>query len=149
MIVRTLYTGGTFDILHYGHLDFLARCKKLAERVVVSLNDDDFIYKFKGEYPIMNYEERKKTLEHCKYVHQVVKNVGGIDSKVAIEQVKPSIIAVGTDWACKDYYSQMSFDQKWLDDKEISLVYIPYGDSSVMSTTEIKRRIRNEDRCDR
>lgn len=147
--MRTLYTGGTFDVLHYGHLDFLKRCSLIADNVVVALNDDNFIEKFKGNPPVMSYEERKKSLEHCCYVNRVVKNIGGKDSKISIEAVNPSIIAVGTDWASRDYYSQMGFTQDWLDEKGICLVYIPYGDPSIMSTTEIKRRIKNEDRRNR
>jgi glycerol-3-phosphate cytidylyltransferase len=148
--MMTLYTGGTFDVLHYGHLDFLKRCRILSGNVVVALNDDDFIEKFKGNPPIMSYKERKKSLEHCPYIDRVVRNIGGNDSKISIEQINPSIIAVGTDWASRDYYSQMGFTQEWLDEKGICLVYIPYGDPSIISTTEIKRRIlENENRSDR
>ena len=148
--VKVLYTGGTFDVLHYGHLDFLKRCKILADTVVVALNTDDFVGQFKGSKPVMTFKERKKSLEHCQYVDAVVPNSGGKDSKPSISEVNPSIIAVGTDWASRDYYSQMGFSQDWLDLMGICLVFIPYGDPSIISTTEIKRRIlENENRCDR
>ena len=143
---RTLYTGGTFDVFHYGHMNFLRQCSKISDRVVVSLNTDDFIYQYKGKYPIMTYEERKKSLEFCKFVDEVIPNVGGSDSKPAILQIKPQIVAIGDDWAKRDYYTQMQFTQEWLDENDIVLVYLAY--TRGISTTEIKNRILNGTRND-
>lgn len=133
-----VYTGGTFDILHFGHVNFLKQCAKLGE-VVVSLNTDWFIEHYKGKRPVMSFDERKRSLEECQYVSKVIENGGNADSKIAIMKVKPDIIAIGDDWAKKDYYAQMNFTQKWLDDHDILLVYLPY--TKDISTTEIKRRI--------
>ncbi len=91
VMIKTLYTGGTFDVFHYGHMNFLRQCSKIADKVVVSLNTDEFIEYYKGKPPIMNYEERKKSLEFCKFVDEVIPNVGGADSKPSILQVKPHI----------------------------------------------------------
>ena len=76
----------------------------------------------------------------CRYVDGVVFNVGGTDSKVAIELVNPDYIVVGSDWANKDYYSQMNFTQEWLDERNIGLIYIPY--SKDISSSQIKNRIK-------
>ena len=78
-------------------------------------------------------------LKACKYVDQVIANSGGADSKPTILQVNPNIVAIGSDWAKKDYYKQMQFTQDWLDDKDISLIYIPY--TKGISSTEIKTRL--------
>lgn len=137
--MKTLYTGGTFDVLHFGHLNFLKKCRLLAKNVIVSLNTDEFIKEFKGSSPIMTYAEREQSLNHCQYVDKVIPNLSGNDSKPSILQAAPDIIAVGDDWAHKDYYSQMQFTQSWLDDNNIALVYVPYTQG--ISTTEIKRRL--------
>ena len=137
--MKTLYTGGTFDLLHFGHFSFLRQCRTLAERVIVSLNTDEFIEEFKGAAPILSYDERREGLLRCQYVDGVVANVGGADSKPAIEEVKPDIIAVGDDWVKKDYYTQLGLTQNWLDDRGITLVYLPY--TRGISSSEIKRRI--------
>lgn len=137
-----LYTGGTFDLFHSGHVNFLKGCKKISDTVIVSLNTDDFVKKYKGNTPIMSYEERKEILLGCKYVDQVIENSNGEDSKPAILSVNPQIIAIGDDWAKKDYYKQMSFTQQWLDDNDILLVYIPY--KLGISSTELKKRILNK-----
>ena len=136
-----LYTGGTFDLFHSGHVNFLYHCKKLSDRVVVSLNTDEFIEEYKGKKPILSYNDRKKVLQACKYVDYVAENIGGKDSKLSISSVNPDIIAIGDDWAKKDYYKQMGFTQKWLDENDITLLYIPYTQN--ISTTQIKSKILN------
>jgi len=134
----TIYTGGTFDLFHSGHVNLLRRCSELGY-VVVSLNTDEFIEGYKGKPPVLSYQEREAVLKSCKYVDQVIPNVGGSDSKIAIELAQPDYIAIGSDWAKRDYYAQMGFDQDWLDARGIGLVYIPY--TKGVSSTNIKGRI--------
>jgi len=138
--MKTLYTGGTFDLFHYGHVNFLKKCKQLADFVVVSLNTDTFVAEYKTS-TVMNYKERETSLLYCPYVNKVIPNTFGQDSKPTILCVKPDIIAVGDDWAHRDYFEQMSFTQKWLDDNNIVLVYIPY--TKGISTSDIKKRIKD------
>lgn len=135
---EVVYTGGTFDCLHVGHVELIQRCARLG-RVVVALNTDEFIERYKGQKPLFNYSERESQLRRLEEVSEVIPNEYGEDSRPTIEVVNPDYIAIGSDWAEKDYYSQMGFDQKWLDERDIALIYIPRpGD---ISTTEIKRRI--------
>jgi cytidyltransferase-like protein len=135
-----VYTGGTFSALHAGHINFFWRVKKLFPdcKLIVSLNTDEFVKEYKGEYPAFNYLEREEHLKMCGYVDQVISNIGGKDSKPAILQVHPDVIAVGSDWLEKDYCKQMDFTPKWLEDNNIALIYIP--NMRVVSTTEIGRR---------
>lgn len=139
----TVYTGGTFDLFHAGHVQFLKRCAEIGD-VVVALNTDEFITEYKRKPPIMSYSERSIVLGACRYVSDVIPNIDGADSKTSIELVNPDIIAVGTDWARKDYYAQMSFSQDWLDERNIGLLYIPY--TVGVSTTELKRRVGDRNR---
>ncbi len=133
---KIVYTGGTFEIPHIGHFSFL-RKSAVFGKVIVSLNTDEFIKEYKGHAPVFTYKEREEFLRKIPYVYDVVPNIGGADSKPAIELVKPDVITIGSDWAKKDYYAQMQFTQKWLDDKKISLIYIPYTEN--ISTTKIKQ----------
>jgi len=133
-----LYTGGTFDLFHSGHVNFLKHCKKISDKVVVSLNTDEFIERYKGKKPIISYDDRKIVLLACKYVDDVIENINGEDSKPSILSVSPNIIAVGDDWAKKDYYKQMNFTQKWLDENDITLIYIPYKEG--ISSSDIRKR---------
>lgn len=141
-----VYTGGTFDLFHSGHCNLLKKCKEIAGhngKVVVSLNTDKFIFDYKKSFPICNFEERKTVLLACKYVDEVIENIGGKDSKTSILIVNPNIIVVGSDWAEKNYYEQMNFTQDWLDSKNIALAYVPY--TKVISTTKIKEKMKNHE----
>jgi glycerol-3-phosphate cytidylyltransferase len=139
---RKVYTGGTFDLFHSGHVNFLRQCKEIGDYVVVSLNTDEFIYRYKGEYPIISYEQRREVLLSCKYVDEVIPNNEGEDSKPSILSVNPKFIVIGSDWAKKDYYKQMNFTQQWLDSKEYILIYIPYTEN--ISTSDIKKKLKGD-----
>jgi glycerol-3-phosphate cytidylyltransferase len=139
---KVLYTGGTYDIFHFGHTNFLKQCAMMSDEVIVALNTDEFISQFKGQSPIMTYKEREKSLLNCPFVDKVIPNLSGQDSKPTILSVRPNIVAIGDDWAHKDYYKQMQFTQQWLEENKIVLVYIPY--TRGISTSEIKSRILQE-----
>ena len=133
-----VYTGGTFDLFHSGHVAFLARCAELG-RVIVSLNTDEFIEEYKGKPPVISYEVRSDVLLSCKYVVGVIHNVVCLDIKIAIQSFMPDLIVIGSDWARRDYYDQMGFSQDWLDEHGIGLCYIPYTQG--ISSTMIKERM--------
>ncbi len=137
-----VYVGGTFDLFHAGHAYLLGQCRKLAGsdgKVVVALNTCAFVAAYKGHSPVNLYDERQAVLLACRHVDEVVRNAFGQDSKPTIEAVRPDVIAIGIDWAQKDYYAQMQFTQQWLDDRGISLVYLPHP--RPLSTHAIKNRI--------
>lgn len=138
--MKKVYTGGTFDLFHKGHVNFLRQCKEIGDYVVVSLNTDEFIHRYKGEYPVIKYEDRKDVLLSCKYVDEVVPNIDGEDSKITILQVQPKFVIIGSDWCKKDYYKQMNFTQEWLNEQDIILVYLPYTEN--ISTTIIKKLLK-------
>ena len=141
--MNIVYTGGTFDLFHSGHVNLLSQCKAIAGlggKVVVSLNTDEFITTYKGSPPVCSYNEREIVLRSCRFVDKVIPNIGGSDSKPAILQVMPSHIVIGSDWENRDYYSQMSFTKEWLSHNGIELLYVPYTEN--ISTTELKKRLR-------
>lgn len=144
-----VYTGGTFDLLHKGHMELLEACARMG-RVVVALNTDEFVTEFKGAPPFQPYEDRALMLRACRYVTGVVPNTGGADSREAIDSVRrmdglwlpgdKMVIAVGSDWAPpRDYYGQMGFTADWLDKEGLALVYVDRRTGE--STTAIKERL--------
>ena len=138
-----IYTGATFDLFHAGHVSFLKRCKELAGvdgEVLVALNRDEFIAKYKGKPPVMTFKERAAVVGACRYVDQVFENWGDENSAEVVDAIDPDLIVVGSDWARRDYYAQMQFDQDWLDERGIGLCYIPYTQG--ISSTDIKSRLR-------
>lgn len=141
--MATIYTGGTFDLFHAGHVRLLKRLKQLAGpegKVIVAINPDEFIEKFKGRKPIMSEQERYDVVSACRYVDEVRINNSGEDSKPTILlEPRPDVIAIGSDWAAKDYNKQMGFTEEWLDEHGIVLIYVTY--TAGISTTDLKRRV--------
>lgn len=122
------YTGGTFDVLHIGHLELLAACRVIAGprgRVVVSLNTDEFVIRYKNRGTIQPYAEREEVLRSLADVDLVVKNAGDEDSRVAIDVVQPDVIVIGDDWRDKDYLGQLGLTAEWLADRGLWIEYVP------------------------
>ena len=136
-----VYTGGTFDLFHVGHVRLLKHCRDYAGingPVVVSVNTDEFVASYK-DAPICPLAERMEMVAACKWVDRVVVNHGGADSKPAIEGVAPNFVVVGDDWAGKDYCGQMGFTAEWLAERNIALRFVPY--TNHVSSTIIKVRL--------
>jgi glycerol-3-phosphate cytidylyltransferase len=141
--MKVVYTGGTFDLFHAGHVQFLEKCRNLAGetgQVIVSLNPDTFIQKFKNKPPVIPFMERYEILRACVYVDRVIANISGEDSRPTIEAINPELIVIGDDWLEKDYHKQMGFTEEWLEEKKIELIYVPYTKN--VSTTIIKDRVK-------
>ena len=69
--MKKVITYGTFDLLHYGHINLLRRAKELGDWLVVALSTDEF-NAIKGKKSYFPYEQRKKLLEAIKYVDEVI-----------------------------------------------------------------------------
>ena len=136
---RTVLTIGTFDLLHYGHVDFLQIVASLGKNLTVGVNTDEFVASFKRP-PTMSLEERIYALGQHGYLTMPNASAG----RDLIEAAEPGILAVGSDWARKDYLSQINCTQDWLDKRRIVLAYVPYVHFKQISTTEILRRVKQQ-----
>lgn len=146
MLVLTM---GTFDIIHYGHFNFLKRCKELAGDglVIVGLNTDDFVLRYRKVPAVMSYKHREKNLQMLPWVDSVVPNDQPNGScRSLVEQFHPDLIVISTDWSPwgpkkKDYLQQLGIDQEFLDENNIILAFIPH--TKGISSTEIKAHARS------
>lgn len=130
-------TVGTFEIPHYGHYRLFKRCSAFGS-LDVGVNSDEFIQKYKGFKPVMNYEERARTIQDWGFhVWKNDQTDGSI--KYCIEKSKCDLLVIGSDWLDSDYFGQIGLDREYLEENEISLMYMPYTKN--ISTTEIKRRV--------
>lgn len=70
-----IYTALVADLFHYGHINFLKRCRSLDKNVylIVGIHSDDLCKKYKRE-PIMTQEERIKSLENSGLVDKIIPN---------------------------------------------------------------------------
>ena len=96
--VKVVLVGGCFDILHYGHISFLKKAKKLGNYLVVALESDENTKKLKGPgRPIHNQNQRKKMLESLRFVNKVIAlppMKSDSDYEKLVRKVNPDIIAI-------------------------------------------------------
>jgi glycerol-3-phosphate cytidylyltransferase len=135
-----ILTLGTFDIPHWGHLTFLNKCRLYGE-VYIGLNTDEFIEKYKGKRPIFSYAERVQTLSLWGFENILPNNQPDGTIKDVVQEVKPEIIIIGSDWLRKEYLTQIGLTPDYMDEKDITLIYVPY--TREISTTEIKKRCQS------
>ena len=69
--MRRVITYGTYDLLHYGHIELLRRAKQYGDYLIVALSTDEF-NKIKSKKSYYNYEQRKMMLESIRYVDLVI-----------------------------------------------------------------------------
>jgi cytidyltransferase-like protein len=132
------YLGGTFDVIHPGHLKLIEWAKNTFGRVVISLNRDCFVSRYKQK-PLMNFEERFQILSELRNVDAVIENTGDEDSKPALLQAKPTHIVNGADWSRDRLIKQMTLTEEFLEKQKIKIVIYP--DSDPTHSSDIKKRM--------
>ncbi|MEY4111246.1 MAG: D-glycero-beta-D-manno-heptose 1-phosphate adenylyltransferase [Bacteroidota bacterium] len=96
---RIVFTNGCFDLLHLGHVEYLAKAASMGNKLVVGLNSDGSVRKLKGvNRPIQDLESRAHILASLAFVDVVVPFEEDTP-ELLIEQVKPDILVKGGDWA--------------------------------------------------
>lgn len=138
----TVLTIGTFDHCHIGHLELFRACRRLAGldgRVIVAVNTDDFVERFKGRRPDWDQHTRMTMLCAIRDIDLVVSNTGDEYAGQVIGRIRPHILAVGDDWQGKDYLAQLHVTQAFLDERGVRIVYVPRTTGE--STTAIRARL--------
>lgn len=133
----TLLTVGTFDLFHVGHLHLLQACRLIVGEygtVTVGCNTDDFVETYKPARPRVEYKDRVKVLRSCRYVDNVIPNADA-DLRGMLIKVKPTFLAIGSDWKEGDaYFKQTGLSQEWLDEGGIYMLYIGRPANGVSSS---------------
>ena len=124
--MRRVITYGTFDLLHYGHINLLRRAKELGDYLVVALSTDDFNNNQKHKKCYFGYEERKQMLEAIRYVDLVIPEECWEQKMSDVDKYDIDVFVIGDDWEGK-------FD--FLKEK-CEVVYLPR--TPEISTTKIK-----------
>ena len=99
--MKKVITYGTFDLLHYGHINLLQRAKSLGDYLVVALSTDEFNSKDKGKVTYFSYEERKRLLEAVRYVDLVIPEENWEQKISDVKEFKIDTFVMGDDWEGK------------------------------------------------
>ncbi len=95
---KIVFTNGCFDILHRGHVTYLAEAKKLGDLLVIGLNSDASVKRLKGpDRPINNEDDRKYVLSQLKSVDFVETFTEDTPLNLILT-IKPKVLVKGGDW---------------------------------------------------
>ena len=131
--IRIVFTTGTWDLLHSGHLNILKQAKKAGRYLIVGVSTNALIKKYKGIDPVMSYTQRKEIIESIRFVDEVVKQ----DNLLSIKQFKDlniDLFILGDDWKNKKNIPGLT----WLK-KNNKIKFVPY--TKALSSTSIKKKI--------
>jgi len=96
---KVVFTNGVFDLIHSGHVDYLAKAKKMGDVLILGLNSDDSVKRIKGDKrPILTQDERAFVLINLKPVDYVVLFDEDTPEKL-ISEIIPDVLVKGADWA--------------------------------------------------
>lgn len=124
--MKKVITYGTFDLLHYGHINLLKRAKEYGDYLIVALSTDEFNWEQKHKKCFFSYEKRKMLLEAIRYVDLVIPENSWAQKRSDIVEFRVDTFVMGDDWRGK-------FDD--LADL-CEVVYLPR--TPEISTTQIK-----------
>ena len=131
--MRKVITYGTFDLLHYGHINLLRRAKELGDYLIVALSTDEFNWNQKQKICYFTYEQRKQLLEAIRYVDLVIPEENWEQKVSDVKEFRVNTFVMGNDWEGK-------FD--FLKD-HCEVVYLPR--TPEISTTQIKQELKKND----
>lgn len=134
--MKRVFTSGSFDLFHIGHLNILEKSAALGDELIVGVSTDELIEKYKGMKPIIPYEERARIVASIKCVTKVVKQIK-LTEIAQLQRENIDIVTIGDDW--KNKYLEGLEWMKQQPGKEV--IYFPYTEG--VSTTKIKRDIIN------
>lgn len=131
-----IYTAGTWDLFHVGHLNLFEKSKKLGTKLIVGVSTDELVKSYKKSYPTIPYEYRAMIVNNCKYVDQIVKQENILDIE-QMKKLKIDILTIGDDWKNK-HLDGLEWAKK---QPNLKLIYLPY--TKDISSTKIKEGIKN------
>ncbi|MBQ3008354.1 MAG: glycerol-3-phosphate cytidylyltransferase [Oscillospiraceae bacterium] len=99
--MKKVITYGTFDLLHYGHINLLRRAKALGDYLIVALSTDEFNHNQKNKKCYFSYEQRKQLLESIRYVDLVIPEENWEQKISDIKEFRIDTFVIGNDWEGK------------------------------------------------
>ena len=131
--MKRVITYGTFEMLHYGHINLLRRAKEQGDYLIVALSTDEFNWQEKHKKTYFEFEKRKQLLEAIRYVDLVIPEESWEQKVADMSLYQVDTFVMGDDW-------QGEFD--YLAEKTgVDVIYLPR--TPEVSTTQIKQDLHN------
>ncbi len=136
--MKKVITYGTFDLLHYGHIQLLRRARALGDYLIVGLSTDEFNEREKGKHSYFSYAQRKLLLEAIRYVDEIIPEESWEQKRSDIRRFGVDVFVIGDDWKGK-------FDE--LKEEGAEVVYLPR--TPEISSSQIRRDLSEAGRTQR
>ena len=134
---KIVFTNGCFDLLHVGHVRYLAQAKKLGDFLIIGLNSDSSVKELKGEdRPINSFEDRATLLSAIESVDLVIMFEEQTPENL-IKDIVPDILVKGGDYNIEDIVGYQTVMQNGGQVKTLSFYD---GYSSTNYINKIKKR---------
>jgi len=132
---KVVFTAGTWDLFHKGHLNILKKSKSLGDKLIVAVSSDKLVKKYKKVLPIFHYKHRLDIIKSCRYVDVAVKQETLVPIYL-LKKYEVNVITIGSDWKDKKLEGL-----EWAKNNSIEIVYLSY--TKGVSTSEVKKKIIN------
>lgn len=129
--MKKVITYGTFDLLHYGHINLLRRAKQYGDYLIVALSTDEFNWNQKHKKAYFSYEQRKSLLEAIRYVDLVIPEESWEQKRSDVQEFKVDTFVMGDDWAGKFDFLKDSCE----------VIYLPR--TPEISSTQIRQELKD------
>ncbi len=130
-----VYTVGTFDLLHVGHLALLGYCKSLGDTVAVGVASDEVVLLYKPNIPVIPLDQRIEMLKALSCVDIVIP-YHELDYLAVCKEVKADIFVIGEDWGSKPHNRGV---EEYLKEQGKKIVQVQYNPRT--SSTEIRKTV--------
>ena len=133
-----VYTVGTFDLLHVGHLALLEYCKTLGDTVAVGVASDKVVNSYKPNVPVIPLEDRMEMLKALRCV-DIVLPYHELEYVSVCKEVKPDIFVIGEDWGNKPHNKDVEAYLKSIGSKIVQVNYNPKTSSTRIKKTAVNQ----------
>jgi glycerol-3-phosphate cytidylyltransferase len=138
-----VYTVGTFDLLHVGHLALLEYCKTLGDVVAVGVASDSVVSSYKPNVPIIPLDQREEMLKALACV-DIVRPYHELEYVSACKELDVDIFVIGADWGDKPHNIEVESYLKAKGKKIVQVLYNPRTSSTKIKQTVIDQSYRGK-----
>lgn len=135
-IANVVFTGGTWDLFHIGHLNIIRRSRALGKKLIVGISTDQLVKEYKGQLPIIPFDERIEILKELRSIDQIVE-MHTLFPLDVYQKWNVDILVSGDDWKDATYEGIC-----WMK-KHRKVIFLPR--TPEVSTSELKRKIRRNE----
>lgn len=136
-----VYTVGTFDLLHVGHLALLNYCKSLGNTLAVGVASDEVVNLYKPNVPVVPLEQRVEMLQALQCV-DIVRPYYELEYVSGCRAVNVDIFVIGEDWGKKSHNLDVDTYLREMGKETVQVSYNPRT-----SSTKIKQMVLAQAKC--